>query len=161
MAPEHRSRYITPEGASRLQAELRELWKVERPKVTAEVQAAAAQGDRSENAEYIYGKRRLRQIDSRIRFLTKRIEELEVVRVPVADDGRAYFGSWVTVEDGEGNESRLRLVGPDESDVENGLISVDSPIGRALLGKREDDEVTVRRPKGDISYVILDISSPK
>lgn len=127
--------------------------------MTAEVQAAAAQGDRSENAEYIYGKRRLRQIDSRIRFLTKRLEEVEVVSAPVADDGRAYFGSWITVEDEAGSESRFRLVGPDESDVENGRISVDSPIGRALLGKREDDEVTVRRPKGDITYLITQIES--
>ena len=159
MAGEARSNYITPEGATRLQDELRQLWKTERPRVTAEVQAAAAQGDRSENAEYIYGKRRLRQIDARIRFLTKRLEEVEVVRLPVADDGRAYFGSWVTVEDTDGSESRFRLVGPDESDVEKGLISVDSPIGRALLGKREDDEVTVRRPKGAITYVITKVES--
>lgn len=159
MPPEARSKYITPEGAARLQGELRTLWRNERPQVTAEVQAAAAQGDRSENAEYIYGKRRLRQIDSRIRFLTKRLEELEVVRAPVADDGRAYFGSWVTVEDPEGNEARFRLVGPDESDVEHGLISVDSPIGRSLLGRREDDEVTIRRPKGDITYLIVAIES--
>ena len=159
MAGEPRSNYITPEGATRLQDELRQLWKTERPRVTAEVQAAAAQGDRSENAEYIYGKRRLRQIDARIRFLTKRLEEVEVVRLPVADDGRAYFGSWVTVEDSDGSESRFRLVGPDESDVEKGLISVDSPIGRALLGKREDDEVTVRRPKGAITYLITDVES--
>ena len=159
MPPEARSKYITPQGAARLQEELRTLWRTERPQVTAEVQAAAAQGDRSENAEYIYGKRRLRQIDSRIRFLTKRIEELEVVRAPVADDGRAYFGSWVTVEDPEGNEARFRLVGPDESDVEHGLISVDSPIGRNLLGRREDDEVTIRRPKGDITYLIVAIES--
>ena len=159
MPPEARSKYITPQGAARLQEELRTLWRNERPQVTAEVQAAAAQGDRSENAEYIYGKRRLRQIDSRIRFLTKRLEELEVVRAPVADDGRAYFGSWVTVEDPEGNEARFRLVGPDESDVEHGLISVDSPIGRNLLGRREDDEVTIRRPKGDITYLIVAIES--
>jgi len=159
MPREARSKYITPDGASRLQDELRQLWRVERPKVTAEVQAAAAQGDRSENAEYIYGKRRLRQIDSRIRFLTKRLEEVEVVRAPVADNGRAYFGCWITVEDEAGTESRFRLVGPDESDVENGRISVDSPIGRALLGKREDDEVTVRRPKGDITYLITQIDN--
>ena len=159
MPPEARSKYITPEGAARLQGELRTLWRNERPQVTAEVQAAAAQGDRAENAEYIYGKRRLRQIDSRSRFLTKRLEELEVVRAPVADDGRAYFGSWVTVEDPEGNEARFRLVGPDESDVEHGLISVDSPIGRSLLGRREDDEVTIRRPKGDITYLIVAIES--
>ena len=149
--------YITPEGAARLREELGQLWKRERPKVTAEVQAAAQQGDRSENAEYIYGKRRLREIDRRIRFLSKRLDELVIVDEPVARDGRAYFGAWVTVEDEQGNQRRYRLVGPDESDAENGSISIDSPIGRALLGRREDDEVEVRRPKGVMRYTIAAI----
>ncbi len=121
------------------------------------MQAAAQQGDRSENAEYIYGKRRLREIDRRIRFLSKRLDALVVVDQPVARDGRAYFGTWVTVQDEEGNQCRYRLVGPDESDAENGSISVESPIGRALLGRREDDEVEVRRPKGVVRYTILGI----
>ena len=151
--------YITPNGLMAIQNELIWLRRIERPRIVEEVAYAASLGDRSENAEYIYGKRRLRQIDSRIRFLTKRLEELEVVRAPVADDGRAYFGSWVTVEDPEGNEARFRLVGPDESDVEHGLISVDSPIGRSLRGRREDDEVTLRRPTGAITYLIVAIES--
>ncbi len=152
---ERRSNYITPEGAAKLQAELDQLWKLERPKVTKEVQAAAQQGDRSENAEYIYGKRRLREIDRRLRFLSKRLDELTVVSEPVARDGRAYFGAWVEVEDGEGNETRYQLVGPDETEAERGRISVDSPIGRALLGRRVDEEVRVQRPKGEISYLIV------
>ncbi len=155
MPHERRSNHITPEGAERLRAELDQLWQVERPSVTKEVTAAAAQGDRSENAEYIYGKRRLREIDRRIRYLHKRLDELVVVREPVARDGRAYFGAWVTVEDESGSETRYRLVGPDESEADRGRISVDSPIGRALLGRREDDEVTVERPKGRITYTVL------
>ncbi len=154
MAP---PRYITPEGAAKLQAELAQLWNVERPRVTQEVSDAAALGDRSENAEYIYGKKRLREIDRRIRYLQKRLDQLVVVREPVARDGRALFGAWVTVEDEEGRETRYRLVGPDETEAEAGLISIDSPIGRALLGKRADDEVTVQRPKGRITYTILSV----
>ena len=157
MSGERRSNHITPAGAARLRDELEGLWKHERPKVTAEVQAAAQQGDRSENAEYIYGKRRLREIDRRIRFLSKRLDDLVIVDQPVARDGRVYFGVWVSVEDEEGNELRYRLVGPDESDAENGSISIDSPIGRALLGRREDDEVEVRRPKGVVRYTITAI----
>ncbi len=149
------SNHITPAGEQRLRAELDQLWKQERPRVTQEVTAAAAQGDRSENAEYIYGKRRLREIDRRIRYLQKRLDELVVVREPVARDGRAYFGAWVTVEDERGDETRYQLVGPDESEADRGRISVDSPIGRALIGHREDDEVSVERPKGRITYTIL------
>ena len=154
---ERRSDHITPEGEARLRGELDKLWTVDRPVVTREVKAAAAQGDRSENAEYIYGKKRLREIDRRIRYLQKRLDQLVVVREPVARDGRALFGAWVTVEDEEGGETRYRLVGPDESEAEAGLISIDSPIGRALLGKRADDEVTVQRPKGRITYTILSV----
>ena len=157
MSNEDRSSYISPEGAAKLQAELDQLWKVERPRITREVQAAAAQGDRSENAEYIYGKRRLREIDRRLRFLSKRLEELTVVREPVVRDGRARFGAWVSLEDEEGEEVRYRLVGADESDVGEGKISVDSPLGRALLGKSEDDQVTVRRPAGEKTYTVLAI----
>lgn len=146
---------ITPEGAERLRRELERLWKVERPRVTREVAAAAAHGDRSENAEYIYGKRRLREIDSRIRFLTSRLESVEVVEGGGARDGRVYFGAWVTVEDAEGGRSRYRLVGSDETDVDAGHISVASPLGRALLGRREDDEVEVARPAGRKIYTIV------
>ncbi|MGI9592660.1 MAG: transcription elongation factor GreB [Myxococcota bacterium] len=152
-------RYITPEGARRLQEELAQLWNVERPRVTQEVADAAAQGDRSENAEYIYGKKRLREIDRRVRFLRKRLEEVEVVRPgEVGDRERVFFGAWVTLEDEDGAEHRYRLVGPDEFDVERGLVSVESPIGRVLLGKREGDEVTVERPSGPAVYEILRIA---
>ena len=151
-------RYITPEGAKRLQDELAQLWNVERPRVTEEVSHAAAQGDRSENAEYVYGKKRLREIDRRVRFLRQRLEEVEVVRPgQVGDPERAYFGAWVTLEDAQGVEHRYRLVGPDEFDVARGLVSVESPIGRVLLGKREGDRVTVPRPGGEAFYEIVRI----
>ena len=150
---------ITPEGAQKLQAELDQLWNVERPRVTQEVADAAALGDRSENAEYIYGKKRLREIDRRVRFLRKRLDEVSVVPPgQVADPDRIYFGAWVTLEDESGREHRYRLVGPDEFDVERGLVSVASPIGRVLLGKEEGDEVTVERPAGPASYVVTGIS---
>ena len=150
---------ITPQGVKKLQEELEQLWKVERPKVTKEVAAAAAQGDRSENAEYIYGKKRLREIDSRMRFLKKRFDQIRVVRPEeIEDRERIFFGAWVTLEDEEGEEVRYRLVGPDETVPEEGLISVESPIGRALMGKGEDDEVTVRRPAGPVTFTVLSIA---
>jgi transcription elongation factor GreB len=150
---------ITPEGARKLQDELEQLWSVERPRVTQEVSDAAAQGDRSENAEYIYGKKRLREIDRRVRFLRKRLDEVRVVRPgEVADPDCIYFGAWVTLEDESGGEHRYRLVGPDEFDVERGLVSVASPIGRVLLGKKDGDEVTVQRPAGSARYVVTGIS---
>jgi transcription elongation factor GreB len=149
------SRYITPEGFQRLQRELDELWKVERPRVTREVSAAAELGDRSENAEYIYGKRRLREIDRRIRFLSKRLDELTVVRPEPARAGRAYFGARVTVEDDEGKRATYQIVGPDESDPAGGRISMESPLGRALLGREEGDEVQVERPRGRVTLAVL------
>jgi transcription elongation factor GreB len=156
-----RSSYITPEGAKRLRDELDRLWKVERPAVTQQVADAAALGDRSENAEYIYGKRRLREIDRRVRFLTKRLDELVVVTEPPKDPNRVFFGAWVTVEDEDGGEAVYRIVGPDEFDIDGGLISIDSPMARALLGKRVGDEVTVRRPKGDALYTIVAVRYPE
>ncbi|HEU0035464.1 MAG TPA: transcription elongation factor GreB [Kofleriaceae bacterium] len=150
-----RSPHITPEGAKKLRAELDQLWTVERPRVTQEVADAAAQGDRSENAEYIYGKRRLREIDRRVRFLSKRLDEVIVVSEPPTDPKRAFFGAYVTIEDDDGAEKTYRIVGADESDLEQGYISIDSPVARALLGKREGDEVTVRVPKGDVTYTIV------
>jgi len=152
-----RKRYITPEGYAKLQAEADRLWRVERPRVTREVADAAAQGDRSENAEYIYGKKRLREIDARVRFLTKRLEELTVVEAPPEDRERVFFGAWVTLEDESGETQRYRVVGPDESDAGERRISMESPMGRALLGKRLDDEVSVRRPKGDATFVVVEI----
>ena len=150
-------RYITPEGYRRLQEEVDQLWKVERPKVTAEVSAAAAQGDRSENAEYQYGKRRLREIDRRVRYLAKLLDRLTVVHADKAQEGRVYFGATVTVEDEDGGQATYRIVGPDEFDVKAGKISMDSPLAKALLGKRLDDEVTVQRPRGATEVTIVEI----
>jgi transcription elongation factor GreB len=149
--------YITPEGERVLRDELDRLWNDERPKVTQEVADAAAQGDRSENAEYIYGKKRLREIDARVRCLSQRLDELTVVREAPVDDDRIYFGAWVRLEDEAGEELTYRIVGPDEFDVEAGKISVDSPLGRALMRKQDGDEVMVRRPRGDASYTILEV----
>lgn len=151
------SQYITPEGARRLEAELEYLWRVERPKVTQAVAEAAAQGDRSENAEYTYGKRRLREIDRRVRFLRKRLDGMVIVDKPPSDPRRVFFGAWVTLEDEGGEQVRYRIVGPDEFDREPGYISMDSPLGRALLRKSLDDEVTVELPAGTRTYVIVDV----
>ena len=151
------SHYITREGATRLRDELTQLWTVERPRVTQEVADAAAQGDRSENAEYIYGKRRLREIDRRVRFLGKRLEELVVVDASPSDPARVFFGAWVALEADDGEEVEYRIVGPDEFDVHAGKISMDSPVARALMGKTRGDEVVVRRPKGEVVYTITGV----
>jgi transcription elongation factor GreB len=147
-------------GYAKLEAELLELWKVERPRVTEEVSIAAAHGDRSENAEYKYGKRRLREIDKRLHWLQKRLAELQVVET-APRDGRVHFGMFVTVEDDEGEVHTWQLVGSDEWDVNEGKISAISPIGKALLGKQVGDEVTVRRPKGDLELTILALDYPQ
>ena len=152
-----RSPYITPEGARRLQDELTHLWKVERPRVTAEVTAAAAQGDRSENAEYQYGKRRLREIDRRIRYLSKRLDEVQVVAPSREQEGRVFFGAWVTIEDEDGVETTYRIVGSDELDLARGHVTIDSPIAKALLGKHVGDEVVVVRPRGPKEYTVTSI----
>ncbi len=151
------SRYATPEGAKRLRDELDELWRVQRPQVTRAVQEAAAQGDRSENAEYTYGKRQLREIDRRVRFLRKRLEGLVVVSRPPDDRSRVFFGAWVTVEDERGAESEFRIVGPDELDPARRFVSMDSPLARALLGRRADDEVTIEVPGGRKTYVVMGV----
>jgi transcription elongation factor GreB len=152
-----RKHCITPDGFRKLQEEHDRLWRRERPRVTREVEQAAAQGDRSENAEYIYGKKRLREIDSRLRFLQKRMDELSVVRPEDVDQTRVFFGAWVELEDDEGLQVTYRLVGPDETDVAAGAISIESPVGRVLVGRREGDEVTVRRPAGAKQFAILRI----
>src|SRR5689334_456534 len=152
------SKYITPEGARRLRAELEQLWREERPRVTQAVAAAAAQGDRSENAEYTYGKRRLREIDRRVRFLRKRLDGMTVVEKPPSDRNRVFFGAWVTLEDEAGNEHRHRIVGPDEFDQAEGYISMDAPLARALMRRALDDEVRVELPGGARSFVIVKIS---
>jgi len=152
------SKYITPAGARRLRDELDQLWRVERPQVTQAVAEAAAQGDRSENAEYVYGKRRLREIDRRVRFLRRRLDGMVVVERPPSDRNRVFFGAWVEVEDEAGTVHRYRIVGPDEFDLQEGYISMDSPLGRALLGRRLDDEITVGLPGGQQALAITSIS---
>lgn len=151
------SKYITPEGARRLREELERLWREERPRVCQAVSAAAAQGDRSENAEYTYGKRRLREIDRRVRFLRRRLDGMVIVDQPPADPRRVFFGAWVLLESEDGQRSRYRIVGPDEFDRVPGYISMDSPLGRALLRRSLDDEVTVKTPGGSREYVIVSI----
>jgi len=151
------SKYATPEGACRLREELDALWSVERPTVTRAVAEAAAQGDRSENAEYIYGKRRLREIDRRVRFLRERLHGMKIVSEPPSDRGRVFFGAWVTIEAAAGARRRHRIVGPDEFDRAPGYISMDSPLGRALLGKRIGDSVEIELPAGALAVTIKSI----
>ena len=152
------SKYITPEGAARLRQELEALWRHERPQVTAAVSAAAAQGDRSENAEYIYGKRRLREIDRRVRFLRARLEGMTIVSQPPGDRGRVFFGARVTLETDTGAQRQHRIVGPDEFDMAPDYISMDSPLGRSLLGKKLDDDVSVTLPGGTTIFTVVAIS---
>jgi len=133
------STYITPEGAKTLQEELHQLWKVERPKVTHDVHEAAKNGDRSENGDYIYGKKRLREIDSRVRYLSKRLEELTIVDHQPSDHHKVFFGAWVTIEDEDGAEVCYRIVGPDEFNISKGLLSMDAPLAKKMLGKNMDD----------------------
>ncbi|MGQ0834910.1 MAG: transcription elongation factor GreB [Gammaproteobacteria bacterium] len=151
------SKYITPEGERRLRAEVEQLWRIERPKVTQAVSEAAAQGDRSENAEYTYGKRRLREIDRRVRHLRKRLDGMVIVDRPPADPKRVFFGAWVTLETDAGERVRYRIVGPDEFDREPGFISMDSPLGRALLRKALDEEVSVELASGVRTQTIVAI----
>jgi len=151
------AKYITAEGELRLKQELHQLWKVERPQVTQSVSEAAAQGDRSENADYIYGKRRLREIDRRVRYLNKRLEEMTVVSDPPSDINKIYFGAYVTLEDDNGEVVSYRLVGPDEIDPKRGYISIDAPLGLALLGKDLDSEITTSTPTGPKNYYVLSI----
>src|SRR5271169_1667190 len=151
------SLYITPEGRTHLSEELSYLWKVKRPQVTQAVAEAAAMGDRSENADYIYGKKQLRQIDSRVRFLSKRLDELIVVDRTPDDTSRIFFGAWVEIEDAGGKGYRYRIVGPDEFDPDKGFISIDSPMAKALMRKSEGDEVVVDRPNGATTFVVTSI----
>ena len=152
------SRYITPQGFHRLAVEHQDIWTVQRPRIVAEVEAAAALGDRSENAEYIYGKRKLRELDRRLRFLSERMDALTVLEPVPHPSGRAFFGAWVTVEQEDGEPRTFRLVGPDEFDVAQGRLSVDSPLGRALLGRGEGDLVLVQRPSGPSEVTVLSVS---
>jgi transcription elongation factor GreB len=151
------TRHITPQGFKKIAEEHERIWSVARPRVVAEVEAAAALGDRSENAEYIYGKKRLRELDRRLRELSERMDSLTVVEPKPHPSGRAYFGAWVTVEQEDGEERRYRLVGPDEFDVKLGFISVEAPLGRALLGKREGEVVLVQRPAGPVELTVVEV----
>jgi len=151
------SKYATAEGARRLQEELDYLWRVHRPQVTRAVSEAAAQGDRSENAEYIYGKKQLREIDRRVRYLRKRLDGLVIVSQPPDDRSRIFFGAWVRIEDEEGHETEFRIVGPDEIDPARRHVSMDSPLARALLGRRRDDEVTAEVPGGRRTFVVTEV----
>lgn len=141
-----------------LDQELKYLWKVERPQVTQAVSEAAAMGDRSENAEYIYGKKRLREIDRRVRFLSKRLDELKIVDPSPQQEGKVFFGAWVRLENDAGAEKVYRIVGADEFDPAKNWISINSPVARALIGKTLDDEIEVNTPSGQVSYLVLEIS---
>ncbi|MBT8140000.1 MAG: transcription elongation factor GreB [Gammaproteobacteria bacterium] len=151
------SNYITPEGERALREELRQLWKEERPRVTAAVHEAAKNGDRSENGDYIYGKKRLREIDSRVRFLGKRLDSLQVVDSLPDKRDTVYFGAWVELEDADGNVREYRIVGPDEFDLALGKLSMDSPLARALLGKALDTVFEFQSPAGTVQYTITAI----
>lgn len=152
-----KSNYLTAEGETRLRQELDFLWREERPKVTQQVSDAAALGDRSENAEYIYGKKRLREIDRRVRYLRNRLEDATVVRVLPTNMDKIYFGAWIDLEDSAGDIREYRIVGPDEVGDKPGYISMDAPLGRALLGKQLDDEIHISSPAGRASYLIAGI----
>ena len=151
------SAYITAVGFKSLKKELHHLWRELRPQVTQALSAAAAEGDRSENAEYTYRKKQLREIDRRVSYLSKRVETLTVVHDKPRDESAVFFGAWVELEADNGEARRYRIVGPDEIDPGRGYISIDSPVARALLKKRVDDEVQVRLPDGEISYLIAGI----
>lgn len=151
------SAYITAAGAKRLKDELTQLWKIERPQVTQVVHEAAKNGDRSENGDYIYGKRRLREIDSRVRFLSKRLEALTIVDRLPDDRSRVYFGAWITLEDEDGNEKQWQIVGPDEFDVNRGKLSMDSPLAKALMKKMLEDEIVLKTPEKEELYYITGI----
>ena len=142
------SNYITPEGEIALREELHQLWKVERPTVTHSVHEAAKNGDRSENGDYIYGKKRLREIDSRVRFLTKRLDDLTVVDQAPKQQDKIFFGAWVTLVDEAEELHRYRVVGPDEFNLRENKLSMDSPLAKALLGKCVDDEISFQSPSG-------------
>lgn len=148
---------ITEEGLAKMKSELDYLWRTERPEVTKKVSWAASLGDRSENADYQYNKKRLREIDRRVRYLRKRMEALKVVCYSNEQDGRVYFGAWVEVENDDGEEKRFRIVGYDEIFDTKGYISVDSPMARALLGKEVGDEAVVKTESGKFYWFIKSI----
>jgi transcription elongation factor GreB len=149
--------YITREGAKRLQGELSDLLRKQRPVVVQDVADAAAQGDRSENAEYIYGKKKLREIDRRIQWLTRRLESATVVEPRTDGVTTAFFGAYVEVEDEGGLRTTYRIVGEDEIDLDKGHISWRSPLGRSLLKRREGDAIVLRRPNGEVELIVVSV----
>ncbi|MGV8930605.1 MAG: transcription elongation factor GreB [Luteimonas sp.] len=152
---------ITPEGHARLKVELDDLWRVRRPEVVKALAAAAAEGDRSENAEYTYRKKQLGEIDRRVRYLSKRLETLRVIDAPPSDRTAVFFGAMVDVEDiATGQSVRHRIVGPDETDAKLGWISIDSPLARAMLKKHVDDEFDAQLPGGTRRFVIVSVEYP-
>jgi len=151
------SPYITPEGERALRAELRDLWLRRRQEVVPALQAAAAEGDRSENAEYIYRKRQLAEIDRRVRYLSKRLDEVEIVHSKPPRQDRIFFGARICLQDAAGELRRYRIVGADEIGASTGWISVDSPLARALLGCRLDDTVAVELPEGRVEFTVREI----
>jgi transcription elongation factor GreB len=154
---EKSSPYITEDGYKTLQNELNTLWDRRRD-VTKALTAAAAEGDRSENAEYIYRKKELREIDRRIRYLQKRLPDLKVVPAQQQDNKIIFFGAWVTVETHKGDVATYRIVGPDEFDPDKAYISLDSPLAKALLKKTIDDEVIIHAAETELSYVVIDVN---
>ncbi len=152
------SKFITPQGAARLRDELDFLWKEKRPAVTKSVAEAAAQGDRSENAEYIYGKKQLAEIDRRVRHLRKRLDGMRVVDQLPSDTSKIYFGAWFELEHEDGDRNSYRLVGPDEVELDSQYVSMDSPLGKAILGKKAGDELEITSPRGSTVYVVVDVS---
>ena len=156
-APAASTAIITAEGHRRLKDELDDLWRVRRPEVVRALAAAAAEGDRSENAEYTYRKKQLGEIDRRVRYLSKRLRMLKVAAQSPNDRDAIYFGAWFEIEDDSGRTQRLRIVGPDETDAAQGFISIDSPLARAMLKKRVDDEFDAMLPGGAARFSIVDV----
>lgn len=148
---------ITPQGFSVLQDEADHIQRVVRPEIVAALSAAAAEGDRSENAEYIYRKKQLRGVDRRLRYVLRRLNELKVIRDLPTDQSKVYFGAWVEVENDEGELKTFRLVGPDEVSLDKGWISIDAPMSKGLLGKTVDDEVAIRTPVGRQNWVVVSV----
>lgn len=156
-----RTALITRQGYENLKKELDFLWREERPEVTKKVTWAASLGDRSENADYQYNKKRLREIDRRVRYLRKSLEHLRVVDYSPEQEGRVFFGAWVTVENDQGESKRFRIVGYDEIFGRNDYISIDAPMARALLKKQVEDETVVRTEAGEFVWHIIAIEYPK
>lgn len=149
-----KTKLITAEGFEKIKSELDHLWRIERPKITKIVTWAAGLGDRSENADYQYNKRRLREIDRRVRFLRKTLDDIQVVNYDPVQEGKVFFGAWVELEDSDENTLTFRIVGPEEIYGEDDYISVDSPMARACLKKKVDDDVIVQTPNGTKSWFI-------